>query len=319
MDTKKTPIDTEEFEGKEVDTNSENESQILAVTGEKEEKKELSDFMALLHVVIAPVSNGPGLVSKHSAKAWCPAIILQSLMKGFFVLCFYHSLNQEILKSFVEFGNSISNGLRNMSGEMTDFIVQTVAFNISKIPFVGETISKAVSNYISDYLTLIATGVSADTNDLLYNLYPAIKMPEGIGFLMGVLSSLVWIGLSALVLKLFLAISKHPFQKFSEIFSLLSIRCIVIIPIVFVLAITSIFFPIAGAVLLPISTLYGMCYMLAVLFKSNSKNSENRFVYVLPLFIILIIIVSMLTAIIEMGAAGASIIVRLDAFMGTLQ
>ncbi|MCR5237589.1 MAG: hypothetical protein K6E34_10360 [Lachnospiraceae bacterium] len=283
------------------------------------EQKGYSDFAALFQVMRFPATKGPLVVTKHSAKAGVLAIAVQALVKGFFVLCLYHSLNQKLLLCFVTLGNTISNGLRNASAELMDFLVKTLIFNISKIPVLGETLSNMADQYLSDYLTLLATGISTKTNDLLYNLYPAVCLPEGIGFLTGVLASLIGIGLCALILKLFLAISKHPFQSFPEIFSLLSIRCVISMPIVFVAAILSIFFPIAGIVLLPLAALFGMCYMFAVLFRSNNEISENRFVYVLPFIIIVTLIISVLTASLEGIAAASTICMRLEAFSQTLQ
>ncbi len=321
MNSPKAVITTEEKEKQEIATNisdSKNEIQVSEEAAESGEK-ELSDFAALFQVVKYPSTKGALVVERHSMKAGGLAIAVHALIKGFFVLCLYHSLNQKLLLSFVNLGNSISNGLRNTSEELMDFLVKTFIFNISKIPIFGETISKVADQYLSDYLTLLATSISTETNDLLYNLYPAISLPEAIGFLAGVLASLIGIGLCALVLKLFLTLIKHPFQSFPEIFSLLAIRCVISIPIVFVTAILSVFFPVAGIILLPLATLFGMCYMFAVLFRSNNEISENRFVYVLPFVIILMLIVSVLTASVEGIATGASICVRLEAFFQTLQ
>ncbi|MCR4904253.1 MAG: hypothetical protein K6A23_15450, partial [Butyrivibrio sp.] len=139
---------------------------------EVENKDITIDIADLLRVIIIPASKGPAVVAKHSAKVWPVAIAVYAIVKGFFVLCFYHGINQAILRAFVDFGNSIANGLKNMSEEMLGFIVNTVLFNVAKIPFIGESISKAANNYLSDYLTLLATGISTETNDLLYNLYP---------------------------------------------------------------------------------------------------------------------------------------------------
>lgn len=286
---------------------------------EVENKDITIDIADLLRVIIIPASKGPDVVAKHSVKVWSIAIAVYAIVNGFFVLCFYHGINQAILRAFVDFGNSIANGLKNMSEEMMGFIVNTFLFNVAKIPFIGESISKAANNYLSDYLTLLATGISTETNDLLYNLYPAISLPEGIGFLMGIIASLICILLSALVLKLFLVVIKHQFKSFPEIFSLLAIQCVISIPIVFALAIISIFFPMVGAALLPLAMLYGMSYMFSVLFKSNNNISENRFVYVIPLVIILMLFISIIATTIEGIGAGASIYVRLDAFFQTLQ
>ncbi len=321
MNSQKTVATTDEKEKQEVlmsVSDSKTELQVSEEKSEKEEKRS-SDFVALLQAVRFPATKGPLVVTKHSTKAGALAIAVQVLAKGFFVLCLYHSLNQKLLLNFVNFGNSISNGLRNTSEELMDFLVKTLIFNLSKIPIFGETISEAANQHLSDYLTLLATSISTGTNDLLYNLYPAISLPEGIGFLTGVLASLIGILLCALVLKLFLSIAKHPFRSFPEIFSLLAIRCVVSIPIVFFTSIISIFFPIVGIALLPLETLFGMSYMFAVLFRSNNEISENHFVYVLPFIIILIFFISVLTASVEGIATGASICVRLEAFFQTLQ
>ncbi len=319
MDTQKTLMVTDEIEKSEISTNISDSQNELQIEEETEIKEGNSDLMDLLQVMRFPVNKGPGVVTEHSPKAWGPVIAVQALVNGFFVLCFYHSMNQKILNYFVNFGHSISNGLKNMSDELMAFLVNTVIFNVEKIPFIGESVSKAANNYLSDYLTLLATSISTETNDLLYNLYPAINLPEGIGFLMGVITSFLSVGLTALVLKLFLSISKHPFKSYPEIFSLLSVRGVVSIPIVFVISIISIFFPVVGVSLLPISMLFGMSYMLAVLFRCTDKTSQNRFVYVLPFIIILMFIILVLTVTIEGVLTGASIYVRLDAFFQTLK
>ncbi|MCR5451242.1 MAG: hypothetical protein K6F00_01280 [Lachnospiraceae bacterium] len=296
---------------------SKNEIQVL----EKAEKKEegISDVKNLLRVVRYPASVGPGVVEKHSIKAWGPAIGLQALIQGFFVLCLYHSMNQRILSALVDLGHSVSKGLVNMSEEMIDFIEKTFIYNIAKIPILGESFSEAADTYLSDYLTLLSTGLSTETNNILYDLYPAINLPVGIGFLMGIVTSLLGVLLSALVIKLFVIITKHPFKSFPEIFSLLAIRSVVTIPMVFVLAILSIFFPMAGVVLMPLVSLFGMTYMFAVLFKSNNEISVNRFVYVFPLIIVLMLLVSAITSMIGGMATGASIGMRVMDFFQSLQ
>ncbi len=319
MSTKKTSIITEENETNELMMDTLDSKAEIKVPEEAERNKGISDFLSLLQVMILPVSKGPAVVSEHSVKAWPFAIAVQALVKGFFVLCFYHGINQAILRAFVEFGNSISDGLKNMSEEMMGFLVNTVIFNVSKIPFIGESISKAANNYLSDYLTLLATSISTETNDLLYDLYPAVSLPEGLGFLMGIIASLIGIGLSALVLKLFIIIIRHPYQSFPEIFSLLAIQSVISIPIILVVAIISLFSPAAGAVLLPLAAMFGMSYMFSVLFKGNDQISENRFVYVFPFVIILMLLISVVATAIEGIGAGASIYVRLDAFFQSLQ
>ncbi|MCR5774139.1 MAG: hypothetical protein K6G42_03545 [Lachnospiraceae bacterium] len=319
MNTSKTITETEETEKKEASVEKTDTQAGLKISEGAEEQKSTSDIMALLQVLRFPASIGPKVVTEHSTKASCIAIAVQALVKGFFVLCFYHGMNQKILRAFVNFANSISNGLRNMSEELIDLLAKTVIFNISKVPLLGEPISKVADKYLSGYLTLLATSFSTATNDILYDLYPAVSLPEGIGFLMGVLASLIGVGLSALVLKLFLVVAKHPFKSFPEIFSLLSIRSVVSIPIVFVVAILSVFLPMTGAMLLPLAALFGMSYMFSVLFNSNNRTSENRFVYVVPFIIILMLIISVLTSAIEGLATGASIYARLEAFFQTLQ
>ncbi len=319
MDSKKTKTANYDIEKNEITANITDSETSINEIEVIDKKEESFDFPALLQVIKFPSSKGPVVVLDHSIKSWCPAILLQSFIKGFFVLCFYHSMNQKLLGIFVNFGNSISKGLQNMSDELMNILVNTVIFNVSKIPFIGESISKAANNYLADYITLLATSVSTGTNDFLYDLYPAISLPEGIGFLMGIFSSLLGIGLSALVLKLFLVLSKHPFQSYPEIFSLLAIKSIITAPIIFVISILSFFFPIAGGLLLPFAMLYGMSYMISVLFKTNTIISENRIVYFLPIFIILILIVSILTVVIEGIPTCASIYVRLNAFFQTLQ
>ncbi len=320
MNSSKKDFTTDEKEKQEIVMSISSSETELQVSEENSENKErgISDFMDLLQVVRFPATKGPLVVTRHSAKAGAASIAVQALVKGFFVLCLYHSLNQKLLLNFVNFGNSISTGLRNTSEELMDFLTKTLIFNLSKIPFFGETISEVANQHLLDYLTLLATGISTETNDLLYNLYPAICLPEGIGFLMGVLASLIGIVLCALVLKLFLSISRHPYKNFPEIFSLLAIRCVISIPIVFVIAILSIFFPVAGIILIPLEMLFGMSYMFSVLFRSNNKTSENNFVFVLPFIIILLLIISVITASIEGIATGASICVRLEAFFQTL-
>ncbi len=319
MHTKDSSTSTQEVEKKDVIVDIANSQAEHLVSEDTDSKKSVSDWADLFRVIIFPASKGPYVVAKHSARA-CPiAIAVYAIVKGFFVLCFYYGINQAILRAFVEFGYSIADGIKIMSEEMKRFVVNAVIFNISKIPIIGEPISQAANNYLSDYLTLLSTSISTETNDNLYNLYPAISLPEGIGFLMGITASLIGIILSALVLKLFLVIIKHPFKSFPEIFSLLAIRCVISIPIIFVIAIISIFLPMAGVVLLPLEILYGISYMFSVLFKSNNEISENRFVYTIPFVIILMLLVSVIATAIEGVGAGISIYVRLDAFFQTLQ
>ncbi|MCR5748090.1 MAG: EI24 domain-containing protein [Lachnospiraceae bacterium] len=287
----------------------------------KEEDSDKSDPkpVSVLQVIRFPMSKGPAFVKQHSAKVWCPAILLHALVTGFYVLCFYHSMNQKLLRAFVDFGNSISVGLRNMSEEMARFLEETLIFNIAKIPVVGDTVSKIAGQYVSDYLTLFATSVSTETNEFLYELYPAINLPESLGFLMGLLTSLLGIILSALVLKIFLCIAKHPSRSFPEIFSLLAIRCVIRIPIVFAIAIFSIFFPVIGVAVLPIALLYGVSYMYGVLLKSTDKKSENRIIFLLPFIIIFMFMITVLMFAVEGIVTGASIYSRLSVFFQAVE
>ncbi len=274
---------------------------------------------SLLEMIKHPVGAGPDFVKNSPAAPRNIAIALHALIMGFYVLSLYHSLNQKLLRSFVDLANSLSKGLANTSEEVLNVLKGSVVFFLSKIPLLGETISGAADQYLTDNLYLLTSYLTTETNNFLNELYPAVSLPEGIGFVAGVVTTLVGIGLSALVLKLFLHIAKHPTHSFSEIFSLLAIRSVVCIPIVFVLAIVSLFLPTLGILLFPLAMIFGMSYMCAVLFHSSDKTSEDRLVYVFPFLLILLLLVSLLVFALQGAATGASIGTRLSAFSQTLQ
>ncbi len=323
--------DIENKETEKIEADKENSTDMIApeaeshdveeaTKGEEQiEQKDTVGFMSLFKILKFPASTGPVFVSKHPVKVWCTTMGVQALIMGFFALCVYHSINQAIIRTFIAIGTSVADGLNNMSKEVLELLQGSIIFYISKIPFVGESFSQAADKYLSANLTLLVSYLSSETNSFLYDLYPAVNLPEGIGFGAGVLASLIGALLTALILKMFLCIAKHPLRSFSEIFSFLAIRSVVNIPIVFVLAIIGLFFPAASIAILPLGLIFGMSYMTAVLFKSTDKRSEDRLVYVFPFIIILLMLISVITIAIEGVATGYSIYMRMSEFFQTLQ
>ncbi|MCR4924346.1 MAG: hypothetical protein K5931_10110 [Lachnospiraceae bacterium] len=278
------------------------------------EEKRPSDIGSLLQVVRYPVSRGPQFVTRHPAKACCLAILLYSLLSGFYVLCLYHSLNQQLIQAFVALGKSVSLGLRNMSDEVLRLLEGSIIYFISQIPVYGDSISEGAKAYFSDYLELLIAYLSSETNNFLYELYPAINLPEALGFLTGLLTAFLGILLVALILKIFLAIAKHPFRGFANIFSLLSILCLIKMPFFFIASILGLFLPNAAMAIIPLASIFGMSYMCAVLFKGSDKRSEDRLVFVFPFILIFMMIVVLIIFAAKGTATGYSIYTRLMEF-----
>ncbi len=314
--TEKEIITTEECSSetkKEIITAEEGSTEVAVVENERFS----SDVKSLLQLIVHPVSTGEGFVRKHSWKAWGFAMLLHAVMVGFFNLSLYHSTNQAILRGLMQIGDAVSKGLSTLSDTLIGALENSLVALLSMIPAVGEAISGFADQLLSQQISHLARYLSLEVRDFLQQLYPALKLPEGLGFLLGLIGTLAGTFLIALIMKLFMRIAKHPFRKYQEMLSLLAIRSMISIPIIFIASILALFIPVIGLFVCPLALLFGISYLYAVLLKSVDKDHENRLPFVFPFIVLVILGIVLLMVAITGVSSGVSIYLRLSEFFQT--
>lgn len=272
----------------------------------------------LPRLILKPATCGPDFVKKRHLAASFLAIGLHALGAAFFAISLFHSMNTALLDILLNLGDKVSEGLYSLSGTIHEFLEQSLVSLISMIPGIGEALGSSLDNAAGAGLDHAARYFSLEVSNFLSKLYDVLELPEGLGFVLGLVGSFVSSLIMVLLIKLLLKITSHPMRKKGESLAIAAIRSMIAIPFVVISAIAAMFSPIVGILLFNLVFIFEVVYMFTVIIRSGDAKSADKLSFFYPFFVIIALGVMALSFGIVSAGAVATIYSKASTFISTL-
>ena len=269
-------------------------------------------------LIMKPVTYGPDFVKKRHVGASFLAIILHALSGGFFAISLFHSLNAAILNLLLDLGSKVSEGLYGLTGMIHELLENTLISLISLIPGIGEALGSSLDSASGTGLDHIARYFSLEVSNFLAKLYNLIELPEGLGFLLGLVAAFATTMIMVLLIKLLLTITSHPMRKKKESLTVAAIRSMIAIPFLVISAIAAMFSPIVGILIFNLVFIFEVVYIFSVLIRGADARSGDRLSFIYPFFVLIALGIFLVAIGIVAVGAGATIYFRIDGFLSSL-
>lgn len=261
-------------------------------------------------LIIKPVTCGPDFIKKRHLGASLLAIVLHALSGAFFTISLFQSINMALLNLLMDLGNSATESLYGLTGQIQKLFESTLVSWLSMIPGIGEGLGSSLDDAAGASLDHIARYFSLEFNNFLSKLYEIITLPEGLGFLLGLVGSLLASFIMVLVIKFLLMISRHPLRKRGAGMPLAAIRSMIAIPFIVVSAVVAFFSPVVGLLIYNIVFVFEMVYLFSVLIRSADARSADRLSFLYPFFVIVALGVSFIAIAVVAAGSGLTIYQR---------
>ena len=272
----------------------------------------------LPRLIMKPATYGPDFIKKRHTGASFLAIGLHALAGAFFVISLFHGLNVALLNMLLDLGNKVSEGLYSLSGMLHELLENTLVSLISMIPGIGEALGASLDSSAGAGLDHAARYFSLEVSNFLSKLYDTLELPEGLGFLLGLVGSFTASMLMVLLIKLLLKITSHPMRKKGESLAIAAIRSMIAIPLILISAVAVMFSPVVGLIIYHLVFVFEVVYIFTVMIRSADARSADRLSFLYPFFVCIAFVISLLAIGIVSAGAGATIYSRVNDFISTL-
>ena len=261
-------------------------------------------------LIFGSATWGPVFVKRGDLGASLLAIGAHAVAAALFVISLFHGTNVALLNMLLDMGAKVSEGLYGLAGQIRGLLEDTLISLLSMIPGIGESLGSSLDSAAGASLDHAARYFSLEVSNFLNQLYDVIKLPEGLGFLLGLIGSILASALIVLLLKLLLWLVKHPHRKMKECLAAGAIRSMVAIPFLIISAALAVFFPMAGIAVYQLVIIFELVYLYTVTIRSADARSADRMSFLFPFFVVFSCVVMALSVLIVFAGAGASIYAR---------